>query len=250
MKHFSQSWGWLVLLATFVPMPSLSAQDKPPVVRAADSRPSVDMILEKYVQALGGKEAIQKLTSRVRRGSVEMQGVSASGSVERYQKAPNKLMSIQRIPGYGIIQTVFNGSVAWYQRPEVSLQQLKGRPLADLQRQAEFYWPLKLKEIFPKMTLRRKEKVGGYEAYVIEAIPAEGSPEELSFDTQSGLLIRQAIKPGEGLGTVVTRFEDYREVDGVKLPHTIRQGGLIIRYTEVKHNVLIDESKFDKPAPQ
>lgn len=62
----------------------------------SDTAISVDRILEKYIAALGGKDAILKLTSRVRKGIVEIPGINGLGTVERYQKAPNKLMSIQQ----------------------------------------------------------------------------------------------------------------------------------------------------------
>ena len=48
--------------------------------------------------------------------------------------------------------------------------------------------------------------------------------------------------------------EDYKEVDGIKIPHTMRQVSsaftLIVKLEEIKHNVPIDEAKFNKPAAQ
>lgn len=212
----------------------------------SDTTISVDRILEKYIAALGGKDVILKLTSRVRKGVVEIPGINGLGTVERYQKAPNKLMSIQQIPGYGVIQTIFDGTTGWYQRPEIPIQQPEGSWLADLKNQADFYWPLRLKQIFSSMLFEGIEKIDNFDTYVVKAIPHEGSTEKLYFDSRSGLLIRQDIIPRGGVDTVTIRLEDYREEDGVKLPFVIRETNLIVKYTAVKHNAQIDDSIFEK----
>jgi hypothetical protein len=47
-------------------------------------------------------------------------------------------------------------------------------------------------------------------------------------------------------------FEDFKEVDGVKLPFSVRQTtpdfDYVIRYSDIKYNVPIDDSKFEKPG--
>jgi zinc protease len=76
----------------------------------------------------------------------------------------------------------------------------------------------------------------------------------LSFDAASGLLVRaQTVAEGPmGKANIETTLGDYRDVDGVKLPFLIHtdMGGFAftIKLTEVKHNVPIDDAKFDKPA--
>ena len=239
-------WCRIALLLLFFSQEALHAQNNRTPSRA-DSLPSVDAVLDKYVTALGGREAIEKLTTRVRKGAVEITGVAATGTMERYQKAPNKLKAAQQIPGYGTIQTVFDGNIAWYGRPEIPLQQPHGAWLADIRRQADFYWPLHLKQIFPTLKLKGKTLVGQRSAYLVEATPEVGSTEILYFDVETGLLTRQDIKTVEGTQTVTTLFEDYRDVDGIMLVFTIRQGPMAIRYTEVRHNVPIADSLFGKP---
>jgi hypothetical protein len=51
-----------------------------------------------------------------------------------------------------------------------------------------------------------------------------------------------------------TDFEDYREVEGLKLPFTIivssldaRTPPIARRFEEIKLNITVDESKFNKP---
>jgi zinc protease len=242
----------LILVSLFVFMAGVipvGAQTAP-----QESLPSVDQILDKYVQALGGTAAVEKLTSRVSKGTFELEQMPGTATEEIYEKAPNKQLSITDAPNFGVVRRAFNGTAGWQDMPQTGLQDVTGNQLAAMKRNADFHREIKLKEIYPKMIMKGKENVNGRDAYVIEATPADGPPELMSFDAESGLLVRvQAQVEGPtGPVPVDTILEDYREVDGVKLPFVIHQSlpefSFVIRLTEVKHNVPIDDAKFDKPA--
>jgi zinc protease len=225
-------------------------------VKSADALPSVDQILDKFVQAIGGKAAMEKVTSRVSKGNFEIPSMGAGGPIEIYSKAPNINLVIINIPGFGVVQQGFNGTVAWAQEPTSGLRELSGPELVSAKREAEFYADIKFKELYPKMTVKGKDKVGDKEVYVIEATPSEGSPALLYFDTQSGLMLRtdrEAESP-QGKMHVEIFLEDYKEVDGIKMPFTVKQNTPAISFTikieEVKHNVPVDDAKFNKPSGQ
>ncbi len=82
----------VVLLAL---APALSfAQEKPaetkPAATAETRLPLADEVLDKYVEALGGKAAFEKLTSRVMKGDFELTTMGVTSVAEIYAKAPNK----------------------------------------------------------------------------------------------------------------------------------------------------------------
>lgn len=106
--------------------------------------PSVEQILARYIEALGGKDAITRLTSRVARGKVDMPGVSRGGTFEVYAKAPNKSVSTLDVYPIGIIKQGFNGRQGWDQTKETGLQDAVGEDLAALERDSDFYSPLRL----------------------------------------------------------------------------------------------------------
>lgn len=247
----------VVLVAGLIPAAAQTAPQEslPSVDKIQESLPSVDKIVEKYVGALGGKAAIEKLTSRVAKGTFEMDQMPGTASEEIYQKAPNKQLGVTDSPNFGVVRFGFNGTVGWQDMPQTGLQDVTGTQLTAMKRNADFYRELKLKETYPKMIVKGKESVNGHDAYVVEATPADGPAELMYFDVDSGLLVRiQAQEEGpSGTGTVETTFDDYREVDGIKLPFVIRQSrsefSFVIRLTEVKHNVPIEDAKFDKPTP-
>ena len=148
----------------------------------------------------------------------------------------------------------FNGTTGWTQTPESGWREVSGPELAQRKLDAEFYSELKLKERYPKMRVLGAAKLSDREAEVIEATPAEGNPERLYFDTQTGLLIRQdlVIEGPQGKTAIRIYFEDYRAVDGIKHPFAIRRSRpgftWTYKFEEIRHNVMVDEAKFDKPA--
>ncbi|HYV06489.1 MAG TPA: hypothetical protein VFB82_17975 [Blastocatellia bacterium] len=227
------------------------AQQKP-----AESMPTVDQILDKYVAALGGKAAIEKITSTASKGTFDIAAFGATGSAEVWEKAPNKTALKLDIPGFGIVQEGFNGTVAWSQDPQSGLREKSGAELAATKLDADFYKPIRLKQLYPKIVFKSKGKVGDNDAYLLEATPAEGAAETWYFDAASGLLTRMDLERESPQGkTAVQVFsEDYKAVDGVKVAHTIRQVTsaftIIIKLEEVKHNVPVDDAKFNKPASQ
>lgn len=227
---------------------------------AADSKPaalpSADQILDKYVEAIGGKAAIEKQTSRVSKGTFEIAAFGASGTAEIYEKAPNKTASVINVSGFGVVQQGFDGKTGWAIDPQNGSRDKSGAELAAAKLDAEFLKPLKIKQLYPKIVVKGKDKVGDKEAYVVEATPAESSVETWYFDTQTGLMLRQdADREGpQGKQKIQVYLDDYRAVDGVKVPFKLRQVSeaftIDIKIDEVKNNVPIDDAKFNKPAAQ
>jgi outer membrane lipoprotein-sorting protein len=236
----------IVLLAGFT---AAGAQTAPQA-----ALPSVDQVLDKYVKAMGGQAAIEKLTSRVSKGTFEMDQVAGAGAEEIDAKAPNKQYMVTDAPNFGQVRRGFNGAAGWEDNPQMGLRDITGPELATMKRDADFYGAVKLKEHYPKMTVKGKESVKGHDAYVIEATPPDGAADTMYFDADSGLLVRlqREAEGPNGKVTVDITFDDYREVDGIKLPYVTRfsmgEFAFTIKLNEVKHNVPIDDAKFDKPA--
>ena len=216
--------------------------------------PSVDQVLDKYVKALGGKAALEKLTSRVSKGTLEMDQLPGPAPEEIYAKAPDKQYMVTDLSSYGQARRGFNGTAGWEDNPQTGMRDITGPELAAMKRDADFYLAIKLKGHYPKMTVKGKESVNGHDAYVVEATPPEGAAETMYFDAGSGLLARtkRETEGPNGKFTLDVTFDDYREVDGVKLPFVMHfslgEFAFVVKLSEVNHNLPIDDAKFDKPS--
>jgi len=220
---------------------------------ATPAPPTADDILNKYIAAIGGTAAIDKIKTRVMKGSV----VTANGqtiSYEIQQTAPNKAYEIfttQR----GAMERAVNGETGWEKNPQ-GVHELVGTQLADLKLSLQLFRNLKLKAQFTRLRFGGRDKVGDRDAYVLNAGTADNRRERLYFDAETGLLLRRISFTQTMIGVIPeqTDFEDYRDVEGVKLPFTIRLSSVdpgnpisTRKFEDIKLNAPIDDSKFNMP---
>lgn len=219
---------------------------------AAAALPTAEQLIAKYEQSIGGRAAFEKLKSRVIEGTqTGADGTPLPLEIERV--APNKIVAIVTLKN-GQVMTGYNGTMGWMKGPR-GQRELSGPTLDSLKRSADFLGDFTFREKYPGLTVTGKERVGEREAYVVASQSAADRIEKLYFDAETGLLLRVLTINQSLLAPLPeqTDFDDYREVDGVKLPFTVRQSyidpwiGWTRKYTEVKHNVTVDETKFNMP---
>lgn len=223
--------------------------------KAQAALPTVDQILDKYITAVGGREAMEKVTSRVSTGTVEIPDMGATGTISISEKAPNKSLAVIEIGGMGQIREGSDGVGAWEEAPGGgAVRDKSGAELADALRGSTFNSELKLKTLYKTVVVSGKEAIDGKDAYVVVCTPAEGSPNKLYFDAASGLMVRQSSsrETPQGPMDVDVMVGDYRTVGGVKLPFTVRQVTsmftVVIKLSEIKLNVPLDDALFKRPG--
>jgi hypothetical protein len=126
-------------------------------------------------------------------------------------------------------------------------------------RDADFYQPLRLRQQYPNLAYKGSVKIalskpdGGKgeprDLFALEA-PRNGRPRIFYFDPRDGLLMRSEEQNAKGEISSAEEYDDYREVDGVKIPfviHHLENFHIIIKLTEVKQNVPIEDAVFAKP---
>ncbi len=220
-----------------------------PAMPAASGAPAVtaDQILEKYVAALGGADAIKKVTSRVMKGAIQTGG--SESPIELFTKAPNKRVSISNGQSY----TAFDGTAGWMGNTGRPAREMSATEADAAGLDAEFSLALRLKEIFPQLRRGRPETIAGAECETLNASRPGRPPVRLYFDKNSGLLVRMVRYADTPVGRVPTQIDyaDYREMDGVKSPFrwtlSRTNGRFTIQVKEAKNNVAIEDAKFAKP---
>ena len=224
-----------------------------------ETKQKADEVLAAYVTALGGRAALEKVNSRTAKGTFETLGVALSGPAEMYDKAPNKSLIVMTVPGQAVLKVGFDGAVGWTQDPDDGVVEKTGTDLGTATRDADFYQPLKLRAQYPSLFFKGESKLALYkpngqkgpehEVLVLEA-PRNGRPRRFYFDKSSGLLMRSEERDQMDAVTSATEYDDYRELDGVKVPyliHHVEDLHFIIKLAEVKQNVTIDDAVFVKP---
>jgi len=212
--------------------------------------PSVDSVVEKYVSAVGGADAIRKINSRVLKGVIQVGGNETQ--TEILTKAPNKRLSISH-GGRGDSFTAFDGTTGWMGNA-TNARDMSATDAASYAIDAEFYLPLRLKEVFTQLRAGRSDKVNGVDCDVLNGTTAQRMQVRMYFAKDSGLLVRLIRFSETPLGRMPVQidYSDYKEKDGVKLPMhwTLSRpmGRFSTQIKEVQDNVPIDDAKFAKPA--
>lgn len=215
------------------------------------SGPTAAQLLDRYVQAVGGAAAIDKISSRVMKGEIQFGGKALP--IDIYSKDPDQRISFTHMPE-GDSVTAFNGREGWLGLPGGRIREMHGGDLDGAAIDADLHLATHLKQMFSDMKVAGTEKIGDHATYVVVGQRAGKPPIELYFDQQSGLLAR-LVRYGEtALGRMPTQIDyaDYREADGVKIPYrwTLARpsGRFTIQVSEVMQNLPVDDAKFAKPA--
>lgn len=220
---------------------------------AQTTTPTAQQIIAKYVEAIGGREANEKIKTRITKGTVELSPVGIKGEAESYAAAPGKSYAKISLAGVGDIIESFDGTTAWTINPIQGNRNKEGQELLQTKLSNNFYREINLDKLYSNWQVKGTEKVGDRDAYVLTGTPEGLEPETFYFDAETGLLLRndQTLISPQGNMVGKAFYEDYREVDGVKIPHKIRlvtpQLEIITTITEVKNNVAVEDSKFAKP---
>ena len=224
----------------------------PPAAETA-ATPSVDDVLNHYIQAIGGRDAIAKFTSTTEKGTFEVPDFGVSGPMEIYSKTGDKTFMTIDIAGFGTVRRGYDGTTGWADDPQAGLRDLAGNELADMKRQAAYNGELRIKEIYPGLEVKGSDKVNGHDAWVLETT-IDDLKHRFYFDSASWLLVRtdEEVKIQDGKGAAVTYLADYKTVDGVQVPYTMTmtspQMNFNMKISDVKHNDPIDDAKFVKPS--
>jgi outer membrane lipoprotein-sorting protein len=226
---------------------------------------TADEIIEKHLAAIGGREALGKLTSRRGTGTMTVgtPGGDLTGPVELLSKAPNKvrvLITLDLTPmGMSdkmVIEQKFNGTAAWMLNSMQGDQEITGNQLENMRGNA-FPTPLlSYKTTGAKAELMPREDVNGKSALVVLFTPKSGSPARMYFDPDSFLLLRTKAtinSPETGDLEQTSDLSDYRTVDGIKWPFRVVNSSsmqtISIKLDKIEHNVPIDDAVFSAKAP-
>ena len=213
--------------------------------------PTVESIFGKYLEAVGGNAATSTKTL-VLEGKREA-SQDRNWPNEITLAVPDKILIVATMP-QATVRQIVNGENGWIVNGGNVRKLAPAEALAAKRGWDELFNVIKVR---PSQGMRfgGLQKVGEREAYVVER-ETDATRELYSFDSQTGLLLRKMTVNKTMLMPFPEQidFEDYRDVDGVKVPFIIRYSAIDTydswtrTFTEIKRNVIVEDKLFAMPA--
>jgi outer membrane lipoprotein-sorting protein len=224
---------------------------------AAAGAQTVDEIVAKNLQAKGGAEKWKSVNSVKMTGRITLQGAELPLTV--YAKRPNLNRQEIMLQDKRVVQA-FDGTSAWVINPMMGGEEARElpKPAAETMRHsADFDGALiDYKQKGHTVELVGREKMDGKEVYHLKVTMKGGDVQQHYYiDAASGIELKTSTDVDLGTGQkqpLVTEMSDYKQVDGIMIPHTVKQlldGKPVVQMTieKVEFNAPIDDGLFRMP---
>jgi hypothetical protein len=212
----------------------------------------VEDCLDRYVAALGGKQALSRITSRRLKGFIQRN--TAKVPFLLCQQAPCSAYTETRFPRPGTLKQGFDGKTAWMLHPQQGGRLVQGRERDELASSSWISPALRIREDFPVREWVGLRNRDGRPMVEVRLGKSRAEMQTWIFDGESHLLwkIEKKVDAGvRGEVLVVTTYEDYRKVDDIEVPFRIRTetpaATSILQFEKVEQNVVFDQQLFSCP---
>ncbi len=208
---------------------------------------TAEKVITTYIDAIGGAKKIQELKSVKATMKATMQGMELT--LVQSKKAGGKSSEELLVGGNVMQKSVTDGK-------EVAQMQMGQKaPFDPAEKEKSLYEAFLVPETMlaqmkVKTTLTGIETLDGKEAYVIEYVFPAGAKLTNYFDKATGLKVQtiQYAKGPQGEVVVPTKYQDYKEVNGIKFPYTvlISQGPMNLKFetASLEVNPVLDDAIF------
>jgi hypothetical protein len=222
---------------------------------AAQELPALDDLLARHLEARGGREAWQAVRAFQVRGELDLQpGVRAPFVLTVAR--PGR-MRLEFTVGETTAVQAYDGEDAWLVFPFTGSDAVADMP-EDMRRQAVDQSDLEGPLMDPeakghRVTLLGRAAFEGRDCYELDVQLANGERRHVFLDAETLLQAGASGERGAG-GPYESVVSDYRDVQGLKLPHRVENrtsnGTQGVSIDSVTVNPALDEDLFSRPAPE
>lgn len=249
----------LVLLA-LVSTP-LAAQN-PPVTKDAPAAatyaqlPTAQQVIDRYVAAIGGRPAIERVQSFSATGTFAMPAQGVNGAMTMSAARPNRVSMTIDIPGMGQIVQGYDGTVAWSVNPVQGPRLLEGKELEQTVEDADFEaGMLRAPANVVSREVVEQTTIEGQPCVRVKTVRQSGAESLDCYSVETGLMVASSQKRESPMGSIesVTLLSDYRDFGGVKVATRARVqipslgAEQVLTFTDIRMNAAAPAA-FVRPA--
>jgi hypothetical protein len=247
----------LAVAVVAAPASSLVAQTAQapaaPAAKAADL-PSARAILDRHLEAAGGRNAIAKHTSSHLVGTISIPASGITGPFEVFAAKPNMNLTKITIADIGDVIEAYDGKVAWSISPMTGPRLSEGKELEQKKFDAEFYAELRDDSRYESMRTLEKTTFDGRPCYKVSLVKKGTTDEDIEYyDVATGLKAGGTTSRETPMGKITaTQIQtDYKKFGDLLQPSTLKVQAMgvdqVITVTAIEYDK-VDAAVFDPPA--
>lgn len=202
-------------------------------------------IIKNYIKAIGGEEAIKKITSLQQNGEMEMQGQKLTVTMKNM--APNLSSMEISMGGQTAMKQVYNGKTG-YAMQMGQKAELTGDDLAEKKDDKGYGSQVYYATDGTKIEAAGTAKVGTADAFKLNITSPSGKKKTEYYDTKSGLLLKDESTTTKG-GAEISQsveYSNYKKVGDVLFPFTLTQSVATPQGAQ-EFSVIIKDIKINPP---
>jgi hypothetical protein len=220
--------------------------------QAASDLPAARTLIDGYIEAMGGREAVLAQTSVRATGTFSIPASGLSGTVEFLRAKPNKFLQKQSLPGIGEIEEGFDGTVGWTISPLTGPALLEGKQLEQTKFYADFFEDLKQSDRYTSMTTVEKTTFEGRPVYKVKLVAKSGDEDFEFYDVETKLKVGEISTRDSPMGSLqaTTSYSDYRKFGSLLHPVTTKMSAMSVQMVVTISTVeygKVDPSAFAVP---
>jgi outer membrane lipoprotein-sorting protein len=222
----------------------------------ADDLKTADEVIEKYIEAIGGRAKIEAMKTIRMTGKMIQQGGMEFPSIME-AKRPEKVRIEFTVQGMTGIQA-FDGKEGWSVMPftgKLDPEKMAPDMVEIIKDQADIDGPLfDYKKKGHQVELMGSDEIEGAPVYKLKVTKKNGDVEYHFIEKENFLTIAQKGK--RKFQGMEVEFEaimgDFKDVEGRVLPHSVQNksnmGTQTVKFDKIEINPTIDDSRFAMPA--
>lgn len=246
----------VVLLAGGVEPLAAQATTQAPPAQAVkpEALPDARTIIDRYVAAIGGRDAMRSYASSHVRGRIEMPANGLSGPFEMLAARPNLSLMRMTLTGVGDMQEGFDGKVGWMWSPLTGPMLTEGAQLEQKKFDSDFYGDLKDPSRYRSITTVERTTFDGRECYKVRLVNHAGVEDIEFYEVESGLKAGGQMSRESPMGTMTSTFtqRDYRKFGKLLHPATQKLTVMgvdqILTIESIEYDT-VDPKVFELPEP-
>ncbi len=226
-----------------------------PPAKADAALPSAQTIIDRHIEAIGGKAALKKHNSVSVKGTMNVPANGMTATLEVFAARPNKILSRTTLQGVGEIAEGFDGKVAWSINPMTGPMLATGDELAQKGLDADFEGALGIASRYESIKTLEKTTFEGRPVYKIALTRKTGGADDIEFyDVETGLKAGAILERKNPMGTVAvtSSLSEYKKFGDLLHPTVMKQSTsgveFIMTFTSIQYDN-VDPAVFELPAP-